>query len=253
MRRHLILALAALILLICAPMYGQDMQLVIDDNAGNVAIFNVFGAVVVPDFTGCLGVGGCALASLYTPGTDVLFVTGSIGQFTINNITGQGGGLNLNQTHQNLTQSEASSLGAGQLNVLFTDANYDNLGSPFSMSGTITNNVDSSGSSVQFDMGVGAAGPILGPAPLLAGGTLPLLTCTTTGTCTDGETNPGILNTFGPVGNLTAYKEIIFSGRGTVQTTLTITSLVPEPATFAMLGAMMLGAGLTMRRKFGRS
>jgi len=250
MRKHLFFALAALILMIGAPMYGQDLQLVVDDNAGNVAIFNVTGAIVTPDFSGC---GACALANLYNPVTDTLLVLGQIGQFRINSISAQGGGTNSTQVHQNLTETEATSAGAGQLNVLFTDSNYPNLGNPFSMTGTITNNARSSGSSVKFDLGVGPAGPILGPAPLLPGGTLPLLTCVTTTTCGATATNDAIVNTFGNPGNLTAYKQIVFHGRGTVQTTLTVTSLIPEPASVAMLGTMLLGAGLTLRRKFACS
>jgi hypothetical protein len=243
MQRYLVFALVTLVFLVCAPIYGQDMQLIIDDNVSRTAIFDVSAGVVVPNLAGCAG---CVFSFFdYDAPTDTLTVRGNMVTFNINSITAQGGGDNSTPVHQNLTQTEASSSGAGTLTVLFTDTDYDNLGNPFSMSGTITNNVNSSGSSVLFEMGVG---PGIPAAPIIGG--LPVLSCVTTGTCQDGATT-SIVNPGGTTGNLTAYKNIDFMGAGTVQTTLTITSVIPEPTSIALLGTMLLGAGFTLRRKFG--
>src|SRR6478672_7016863 len=87
-------------------------QLILDDNAGNVATIDVDNL----GFVTCTG--SCALTfpSFITPHTS-LVVTGTLGQFTLN-VTGTAGASAIYPTLQNLTQINAASQTAGKLTTL---------------------------------------------------------------------------------------------------------------------------------------
>lgn len=254
MRKHLF-ALFALAAVATAPMYGQvDQQLVIDDNAGNVATFEVSGGV--PSLASC--VGNCAgLVATYTAGAfdplhGQLNVAGTIGQFTVE-ITGQGGGFVVSPTNQNLNEIDATSTGPGVLNVVFTDTDYTELGNPFFLSASGTYSATVTGSSTDFTALMDPGNGIPAGIPI---GSINNLVCAVVipgAPCGFNQTVAFANPTGSSSGSLTTAKEITFAGIGEVQLNLSIASTpIPEPGSVVLLGTMLLGTGLALRRRFGK-
>jgi hypothetical protein len=239
--QKLIFALVALLLLISAPMYGQpDMRLVINDFAGHIAIFDVNGTAVTPDLTGCAG---CALGFLPPAAAHgQLIVTGTIGQFNIT-ITGQGHGIVTSPTLQNLNEIDATTSGAGNLGVTWTDTDYTNFGESFAVavSGVYSAPI-AAGSSSSFFYFMDPGNTVPAGVPI---GSLVGLTCGGTPcavAATDTFANPD-----GSSGSLTTAKIIHFSGAGEIQLNSSIA--IPEPAGVLLLSSL-LGTGLMLRRRF---
>jgi hypothetical protein len=259
MRKHLF-ALFALAALGSAPMFAQtDMRLVIDDGpGGNSATFDVIAGAAVPDPLNAVTCPGCVLGAIYTPGlfdTDhgQLLVTGTLGQFQIT-ITGQGGGVNPPPTHQNLNEIDATSTGPGTLTVAFTDTNYTTFGDPFSLSasGTFSTGIKTSTTDLLAFMDSPAPGTI--PAGTLIGAFLNVVpnvcsaaNCSFALAADLPNPIPGATS-----GSLTTIKSIDFTGIGSAQVNFTIASQIPEPGSVVLLGTMLLGTGLAMRRRFGK-
>jgi hypothetical protein len=212
-------------------------QLILDDNAGNVATIDVDNLGFVTCGGAC---GSLTFSPAITPHTS-LVVTGTLGQFTLN-VTGTAGATAIYPTLQNLTQINAASQTAGTLTTLFTDTDYclgggGCFGNAFDL--TLTNNPDTAikNSSTTFAAYADSANTI--PAGTLIGAPSTPTTLTGVSSSDQSYMNPG-----GPSGSLSSLTNTTFTGKGSVQTTFQIStagSEVPEPSTFALFG---LGAGL---------
>jgi hypothetical protein len=182
-----------------------------------------------------------------TPHTTLL-VTGTIGQFTIN-ATGVGGLDAIAPTLQNLNQIEAASTGAGTLSVQFTDTDYCGAGAGhcfgpnFVLSASTVNDTGISGSTTDFAAFIDGSNAV--PAGTLIGSFAGL-------TGLSDNRSGMFANPNGSSGSLTSATAITFTGAGTVQANMQISSAVttiPEPGTVALFG---LAAGLVavkVRRK----
>jgi hypothetical protein len=220
-------------------------EMFLSDGGSNTATIDV-------DELGTVTCGGTACGGLVTtlsggPHTTLL-VTGTLGQFTIN-ATGVGGLDAIAPTLQNLNQIEAASTGAGTLLVQFTDTDYCGGGGPcfgsnFVVSASTVNDTAIAASTTDFAALVDGSNSI--PAGSLIGSFTGLTGLSDS--ASDMFANPN-----GTGGSLTTATSINFSGNGTIQANIQVssapTTTVPEPAT---LGLFTLAAGLAfakLRRK----
>jgi hypothetical protein len=221
-------------------------QMFLDAGDGNTATHDVDEIGIIH----CAGT-GCGTLTTFLSNTGphgTLRVTGSLGQFTID-ATGVGGLDAIAPTLQNLNQIQAASTGAGTLTVQFTDTDYCGAGGPcfgsdFVVSASTVNDTAIAASTTDFAALVDGsnsvpAGSLIGSFSGLTG-----LSASDSGT---------FANPTGTGGSLTSGTIINFSGAGTVQANIQIssapTTTVPEPAT---LGLFTLAAGLAfakLRRK----
>jgi len=174
-----------------------------------------------------------------------LNVTGTLGQFTIG-ATGVGGLDAKSPTLQNLNQINASSLGAGTLTARFTDTDFcmgggGCFGSQFLLGVSHTTDSQIQGSTIDFTAFADAGNTI--PAGTVIGSFM--LTGISNGT-SGFFANPTGSNG----GSLSSLQVMNFTGVGTIQANLTIsTTAVPEPSTVVLFG---IGAGLVGISKIRR-
>ena len=211
-------------------------QLFFDAGGGTTATINVDNLGLVTCSGTC---GGIVAPASITPHT-TLQVTGTLGQFTLN-ATGVGGATAIAPTLQNLNQIEAASSGAGTLLTSFTDTDYfcpptGCFGSTFIISVSTVNDTKIATSTTTFASFVNAANGI--PAGTLIGSFAPL-----TGLA-DADSG-SFANPVGATGSISSTTSIHFTGSGTVQANLQISTLgptthttTPEPSSLALFGIM---------------
>jgi PEP-CTERM motif len=245
MKRAILVMAGLTLMAVSQALAAVETQLVLDDNAGNVATIDV-------DDTGnvtCSGAcGGLTTSYNLSTGHGTLQVTGSLGQFTIN-ATGFGGLSATSPTLQNFNQIQAASSGSGTLSALFTDTNYcltgggGCFGTDFVFSASTVNDTGIAASISNFFGFVSGSNSI--PAGTLFGSLLGL-----TGL---SDSAAGIFtNPNGASGSLSTGTQLNFSGAGTIQANAQISTIgvVPEPASIILLGAALGLASLKLRRKF---
>jgi len=217
-------------------------ELDLDAGGANVAM------ITVDDlgFVNCAGACGGLSASLSATGPHgTLNVTGTLGQFTIG-ATGVGGLDAKTPTLQNLNQINASSRGAGTLTTRFTDTDFcmgggGCFGSQFLLGVSHATDVQIQGSTIDFTAFADAGNVI--PAGTVVGSFM------LTGIA-DG-TSGFFANPIGSSGgSLSSLQVMHFTGVGTIQANLTISSIAtPEPSTLMLFG---IGAGLVAVSKIRR-
>jgi hypothetical protein len=178
-----------------------------------------------------------------------LQVTGKIGEFTIN-ATGIGGLDAIAPTLQNLNQIEVASSGSGTLAVQFTDTDYCGsgagrcFGSQFVLSASTVNDTGIVGSTTDFAAFVDGSNAV--PAGTLIGSFAGL-------TGLSDKASGTFANPNGTSGSLTSATSIHFTGAGTVQANMQISSaaVTPEPGTVGLFltGAGLLIVGLRRRKR----
>jgi len=192
----------------------------------------------------CTGTcGGLVFASSITP-HETLLVTGKLGQFTVG-ATGVGGLSAFYPTLQNLNQIDAASTGAGNLVAFFTDTDYclgagGCFGPQFILSVSTVNDTRISTSSTDFAAFVDGGNAI--PAGNLVGSFAGLtgLAAAQSGT---------FANPVGDSGSLSTATVIHFTGKGSVQANLQISTIVPEPSSFALFGIAAGFVAMKLRRR----
>src|ERR1051325_11521166 len=108
--KRVIFAMAGLSLMAASQAWSAVVtQLVLDDNAGNVATIDVDASGSVSCSGAC---GGLVTTYPFISGHETLQVTGTLGQFTID-ATAKGGLSAISPTLQNFNQIQAASSGAG--------------------------------------------------------------------------------------------------------------------------------------------
>jgi hypothetical protein len=203
-------------------------QLFFDAGGGTTATIDVDNL----GFVTCTGTCGGIIAPASISPHATLQVTGKLGQFTIN-ATGVGSFSAIAPTLQNLNQIEAASSGAGTLFTSFTDTSYCLSGSgcfgpQFVISVSTVNNTAIKTSTTTFASFADAGNAV--PAGSLIGSFAGL-----TGLA---DAAAGIFaNPVGTSGSLTSTTSIHFTGKGSVQANLQISSIpIPEPSFLGLFG-----------------
>jgi hypothetical protein len=198
-------------------------------------------------FVNCTGnCGGLSSTLSPTGAHGTLIVTGTLGQFTIG-ATGVGGLDAKAPTLQNFNQINASSTGAGTLIARFTDTDYcmgagGCFGSNFLLGVSHTTDSQIQGSTIDFSA-FGDTGNTI-PAGTLIGSFM--LTGISNGTSGNFANMLG-----GNGGSLSSLQVMNFSGVGTIQSNMSISTaaVVPEPSTLLLFG---VGIGLVGISKIRR-
>jgi len=196
-------------------------------------------------FVNCSGACGDLSSSLSPTGAHgTLIVTGTLGQFTIG-ATGVGGLDAKSPTLQNFNQINASSTGAGTLIARFTDTNYcmgagGCFGANFLLGVSHTTDSQIQGSTIDFTAFADSGNTI--PAGSVIGSFM--LTGISNGT------SGSFANPVGSGGSLSSLQVMNFTGVGTIQSNMSIsTGVVPEPSTLVLFG---VGIGLVGISKIRR-
>lgn len=238
-KRFLTLAVLGTVAL-ASPMFGAiESQLILDDGAGSVATIDVNTGNIVTCMGACAG-----LLTISTGDHATLVVTGTLGQFNITS-TGTGGAVSVDPTLQNLNELSIASTGAGTLTITYTDTDYTDFGASFLLGISGVQSVETSASLTSFSAFASGANAV--PAGSLIGAFN-----NNTGLV---FANSGVFaNPVGASGSLTSVITTAFAAAGTIQANLTISNVVvPEPASVALFGTLLLVSGFAMRRKFGRA
>ena len=227
--------------LFLADLTGNNAAEINVDEAGNVTCTAVIG------FTDACGGLTLPAGGTITPhGT--LRVFGDIGQFSID-VTGHGGVTTVYPSLETLTQANVNnkSGASGDFVTEFTDSQYcidfpSCFGSMFRVAVGQTPDSQINGSTTDNQAWMSNFNTI--PADVAI---TPLIHLT--GNNNNGLGGQVFINPGGSSGSLSASTSTHFTGKGEVQTTFTISTLTPEPSTFALFGIAAGFLGLKLRRR----
>jgi hypothetical protein len=221
----------AFLFLACSPQMYATTVLTLDDGVGDSLSVDQTGTIT------CAG--ACVFIASATGDHQTISAIGTLGQFSLNVTTGNGGGFETRPTLETLNSINATSTGAGTLTATFTDTNYTDLGPGFLLGVSGVENVSIDTSPVTFSAFASAANAV--PATTLIGSIGPL-------SGLSFSSSNIFANPIGSSGSLTLKTVIAFTGQGTIQDNATISN-VPEPTSVVLLGgALLFVAGATRRK-----
>jgi hypothetical protein len=234
---------------------GTIEQLIVDANNGHSAEFDVDALGIVSCF------GDCSVfnfAATITPHTDLAVATktgSTLGGFDVS-VTGRGGASVVPPALQNLTQGNVLDIhGAtsGSFTTIFTDTGYCTTNTPGFPGGTCFGSTFTLGMTNLPDLPTEAAASTMFAAFVSPGTTIPagMLVNAPAGTTIPGLGSVSLTaaNPNGSGGSLTTETFTTFPVKGSVQTTFTISTAVPEPSTFAFFGIAAGLVGFKLRRR----